>query len=306
MNVVAANHSSYPRSMPRSSESPVIAAAVAEQIGAGMDLITDGQVTWADPVSHVMQSSAGVRLGQTRRFFDSSVEYREPVITGTLRRGRSTLAQDCRTAARAGGKPVKAVLTGPYTLTRLSLVEPGAYPSYRELARDVSLILADEVRDLAAAGAAVIQLDEPAICEHPEDMRLLRQLFEPIYDARGGAMIAVATYFFDGDSLYAPLNSIPADIVAVDLPSSGRLAETIAATGASKILALGVVDGRNPQLEDPNTIARRLVHLLHRYTLETIYLQPSCGLVQLSAEQARAKLRLVAAIRTAFLEMSPT
>ena len=299
MNVLIANHSSYP------SPDANVAAAVAAQMSAGVDLVTDGQVHWADPISHVMQSMSGVQFAGTRRFFDSAVEYRQPVVTARLARGASVVVGDCRAAVRAAGKPVKAVLTGPYTLARLSLIETGAYQSYRELAHDLSQILADEVRGLAAAGAGVIQLDEPAICQHPEDIRLLRELFEPIYDARGDAEMAIASYFLDSEPLYPPLNSIPADIVALDLPSSPRLGETIAATGASKILALGVVDGRSPRMEDAQTIARQLVRWLRRYTLDTVCLQPSCGLVQLSLQHARAKLQLLAAIRTAFLELSP-
>jgi len=326
MDLRLANHSSYPRIGPSSHEQrlrrahaarerdeiddaallviehSVMTEIVGEQAAAGLDLVTGGQVRWADPVSHLMAPLSGVRLNGLLRFFDTNFYYRQPVVTARLVRGRSQLASDFRHAQNAVEIRVKPVLTGPYTLARLSLIESRAYGRYHDLAEDLSVIIAHEVRELAAAGATVIQLDEPAICTGPpEDIRLLRRVFEPIYDARGGAEIAIATYFTDCDPMYPQLNSVPADIVAVDLTTSTSLAETIADTGAAKILALGVVDGRNTRLENPASVAEVLDRILRRYALDTVYLQPSCGLEFLPRDRAQEKLKLLGAIRDAFL-----
>lgn len=326
MDLRLANHSSYPRIGPSSHEQrlrrahaarerdeiddtallviehSVMTEIIGEQTAAGLDLATDGQVRWADPVSHLMAQLSGVRLNGLLRLFDTNFYYRQPVVTARLTRARSQLVTDYRHAQSATEIPVKPVLTGPYTLARLSLIEPRAYRRYHELAEDLSVIIAHEVRDLVAAGATIVQLDEPAICTGPpEDIRLLRRLFEPIYDARGGAEIAIATYFTDSDPLYPQLNSVPADVVAVDLTTSTSLAETIADTGAAKTLALGVVDGRNTKLETPALVAEVLDRILRRYALDTVYLQPSCGLEFLPRDRAREKLKLLGAIRAAFL-----
>jgi 5-methyltetrahydropteroyltriglutamate--homocysteine methyltransferase len=321
MKVLVANHSSYPRIGPQPHEQRlrraisarergeideaallvvehgVITEIVAEQVEAGLDLVTDGQVRWYDPVSHLLAHLPGVRINGLLRFFDTNFYFRQPVVASRVARAASGLAADFRHAQDSSPVPVKPVLTGPYTLARLSKIEPAAYAHYRDLAEDLSVIVAHEVRELAAAGATVIQLDEPAVCPHPDDIRLLRRLFEPIYDARGAAQIAIATYFFDSDPLYPQLNSVPADIVALDLTTSTSLRETLAATGASKTLALGVVDARSTRLEDADAVARQLDHLLQRYVLDTVYLQPSCGLEYLPREKAREKLRRLATIR---------
>ncbi len=326
MDVRLANHSSYPRvgssthdqRLRRAHaardageiddaallvvEHSVMAEVVAEQAAAGVDLVTDGQIRWADPVSHLMGPLPAVRLNGLLRFFDTNFYYRQPVVTGRVTRGTSSLVNDFRHAQSATTAAVKAVLTGPYTLARLSLLESNAYKRYHDLAADLAVIIADEVRDLAAAGARLIQVDEPAICDGPpEDIRLLRRLFEPIYDARGDAEIAIATYFADAGQLYPQLNSIAADVVALDLTGSTSLAETIAATGAAKTLALGLVDGRNTKMENPGIVAGVLDRLLQRYSLDAVYLQPSCGLEFLPRESAREKLRLLGAVRDAFL-----
>ncbi len=293
MRVWIANHSSYPI-----DGGPSIAAVAAEQAAAGLDLVTDGQVNWRDPISHFMASLGGVRLGSRRTFFNSTRTFREPIVTGPVTRGRSDLVANFHQAHGAVTVPVKPVFTGPYTLARLSRIEPNAYAHYQDLAVDLSAILAQEVAALAATGATVIQIEEPAICyDGLHDIRLLRNLFEPLYAARGNAEIAIATYGADVDPVYPQLNSIPADIVAVDLISSTAVWGTIASTGSGKTLALGVVDGCNSTLEDPVDLAGRLDRLLRRYAPDVIYLQPSCGLRSLTPVQAHAKLTLLATIR---------
>ena len=72
---------------------------------------------------------------------------------------------------------------------------------------------------------------------------------------------------------------------------------SIAAAGASKVLGLGLVDGRNTRLERPGEVARQIEALLKRYTLDTIHVLPSCGLEHLPRDNARAKLALLADAR---------
>lgn len=97
--------------------------------------------------------------------------------------------------------------------------------------------------------------------------------------------------------MYAQLNSMPADIVALDLISSPQLVDVIAATGASKALGLGVVDGRTPGLEDPSALAQQIDRMLSRYAFDAVHLMPSCGLASLPRACAQAKLALLASVR---------
>src|SRR5262249_30381352 len=139
--------------------------------------------------------------------------------------------------------------------------------------------------------------EEPALLSHPHDIRMARQLLEPLWAARGSAQLALAVYFGDAEPLYAQLNSLPADMLVLDFTYSPSLIDTIAATGTSKLLAVGLIDGRNTRLEDPARIARQVDRLLRRYSLDTVHLVPSCGLEYLPHERARAKLALLAQVR---------
>ncbi|HVO23727.1 MAG TPA: hypothetical protein VMW56_08870 [Candidatus Margulisiibacteriota bacterium] len=321
MDFVLQNHSSYPRVGDKPGQQRLRRALAARERGeidtaefaaieraavdeivheqehAGLDIITDGQIRWYDPISHVMGALDGVRINGLLRYFDTNFYFRQPVVQAAVQHRGPIACEDFRLASLAARLPVKPVLPGPYTLARLSVIESSAYTSVAALAHALSASLAAEVGALAHAGARIIQVEEPAILAHPEDSDLLRRLLEPLWLARGTAQLVVATYFGDAEPLYAQLNSLPADILALDLTYSPRLVETIAAAGASKILALGIVDGRNTRLEHADAIAEQVTTLLRRYTLDTVHLLPSCGLEHLPRDRARAKLDVLGKVR---------
>jgi 5-methyltetrahydropteroyltriglutamate--homocysteine methyltransferase len=312
MQIHLANHSSYPRGPdsghapprpgpPAERERAEIDEIVHEQEGAGLDIVTDGQIAWNDPVSHLLAPLDGVRLNGRQSFLDTDRAFLQPIVTAKLRHRAPILADDFRLAALAARVPVKAVLTGPHTLANLCVVATTAYRSIPALAADLSVILREEILSLVAAGARFIQVDEPLILARPQDVRLLRELLEPLHDACAGrAVLAVATYFADATPLYAQLNSLPADIIALDLAARPSLADAVADTGSGKVLALGLVDGRSAEMEDPFELARLLGRLLHRYVHDEVYVQPSCGLERLARPEAAAKLRLLSAVRSRF------
>jgi 5-methyltetrahydropteroyltriglutamate--homocysteine methyltransferase len=306
MKLILQNHSSYPGlganadSQPRPPDQrALIAEVLHEQEQTGIDVVTDGQIGWHDPISHIAGAIAGVRLGGLVRYFGTGCSVRQPMITAALQRPGSILRDDFVYASQVSRLPVKPVLTGPYTLARLSVIECGPYADVAHLAHAFSEILAAEVHDLAQAGARYIQIEEPAILSHPADIRLLRQLLEPLWSARGSAELVVATYGGDAEPLYAQLNSLPADILALDFPDSPKLADLIAATGASKVLALGLIDGRSPRIEDAGAVARQVDRIVKRYVLDSLHLLPSCGLRDVPRDSARAKLELLGGVRLA-------
>jgi 5-methyltetrahydropteroyltriglutamate--homocysteine methyltransferase len=295
MQILLANHSSYPHADVSDTD---IAALVREQESCGLNVVTDGQSDWADPFSHVPGRLAGVRLAGAARFPGTNCTYRQPIVEGKLRAHAPLVLEQYRRARAAAAVEVKPVLTGPCTLARLSQITTTAYGDIKSLGIDYRTILAQEVHDLVAAGASMIQIDEPMLLHHPEDVRLLRELLDPIQDAaRATTALVVCTYWGPATALYAQLSSLPGAVLAVDLCSDPELTETIAAAGCAKILALGIVDGRSPRLEDPDSLARLVERVLHRYVHNTVYLQPSCGLRELSSDVARAKLETLALVR---------
>jgi len=294
MRILLSNHSSYPGA-PGELE---LVRVLREQAAAGLDLVTDGQLGADDAIAPLMARLDGVRLGAATTLPGLPGAFRQPIVQAKLRRHGALCVDAYRRAAAHTAQPVKVVLTGPHTLAHAAAIATTAYRSADALADELSVILAQEVGALVAAGAAAIQIDEPVVLARPQDIRRLRALLEPIYDAASGrAQLVVATFGADAGPLYAQLNSLPADVIALDCAGREALCEAIADTGAGKPLALGLIDGTSPTLEKAAALAHRLEGLLHRYAHATVYLQPACGLRRLTADQARAKIGLLALLR---------
>jgi 5-methyltetrahydropteroyltriglutamate--homocysteine methyltransferase len=270
-------------------EDEVTGEVIAEQLAAGVELPTDGQVRWYDPVSHLARPLANVTINGLLRYFDTNFYFRQPVVRGPISRPAPILRREFEVArAAAGSCPVKPVLTGPYSLAQGSILE-GGYPTRVALAAAYAEVLAQEVADLAAAGATLIQIDEPFLLQHPEDLEVARAGLATLAAARGAARLACYTYFGDALPLYDDLQALPVDVLGLDFTYSPKLAVRIAEAGSAKVLGLGLVDGRNTRLETRESVFPVLDRVLAR--LEgSAYLGPSCGLEFLPRERARAKL----------------
>jgi methionine synthase II (cobalamin-independent) len=296
MRVLLANHSSYPGT-PNAGE---LKRVLDEQVAAGLDLVTDGQLGWQDAVAPLMTRLDGVRRGAPTVLPGLPHAVRRPIVQAKLRRRRSLCVDTYREARALTRASLKAVLTGPYTLAHSAALATTAYRGADDLAEDLSAVLAQEIAALVAAGAVAIQVDEPLILARPDDVRRLRQLLEPLYDAAGGrATVIVATYGADAGALYAQLNSLPGDVIAVDCAGRHATCDAIAETGAGKPLALGIVDGAQAAPEDAHALHRLVERLLRRYSHATVHLQPACGLGRLPPQAARHKIALLATARAA-------
>ncbi|MGD9764870.1 MAG: hypothetical protein AB7V27_14245 [Candidatus Binatia bacterium] len=289
MRVVCANHGALPFASPAPSDEDLI-AAVRLQEDAGLDVVTDGQPSWTDPFTPVLGALDGVRLGHPAALPLGLTVRARPIVQAKLRRHRAPLAAAFQRAAAHARRPLKAVLTGPYTLSQAAEIATTAYHDRAALAFDLSTVLAQEITALTAAGATVIQIDEPLLLSRPADARVVRALLEPLVDAAIGATTIIATYGADAGPCYAQLNSLPGDIVALDCAGHPEVLAAIAATGAGKPLALGVVSGVLNAVEDSAELARTVERLLTRYVHDEVWLQPSRGMQTLTRELAGAKL----------------
>jgi 5-methyltetrahydropteroyltriglutamate--homocysteine methyltransferase len=293
MRVTCANHSSlsFPSASPSDAD---LDAALRVQEQAGLDVLTDGQPNWADCATPMLALD-GIRPGAPAALpLGLSVASR-PVVQAKLRRHHSPTVAAYRRSAPRAQRPLKAVLTGPFTLAHTAEIATTAYRHRADLAADLSTLLAQDVTALVAAGAPAIQIDEPLLLAHPEAARLLRSLLEPLVDAAGGAAtIIVATYGADAGACYAQLNSLPGDIIAVECTGHPALLTAISETGSGKPLALGIVDGASAHTESRDQLAALLERLLRRYTHDLVWLQPGRGMRTLDRSTAAAKLAALA------------
>jgi 5-methyltetrahydropteroyltriglutamate--homocysteine methyltransferase len=323
MNLVLANHSSYPRV----GEGPdaqrlrraygrretgklsdaefdelvagYVAEVIAEQESAGVDLVTDGIVYWYDLISHPASRLNNVEINGLVRFFDTNTYVRQPEITGTIG-GTFGLAGDYTSSKSAATKELKAVVPGPYTLARHSISKTNGDLS--SLAQAYAERLGDELAALEQAGARFVQIDEPSLLKFPDDAELVRNVLKRAVASKGNLTVSLATYFGDATTIFGELLNMPVDVIAVDLLYGPGLVETIVQHGSDRPIALGAIDGRNTKLDDIEAVARsvdRVMEALGSRGVDEVHLQPSCGLEFLPRDRAKRKLERMAEIKSA-------
>lgn len=281
----------------RAAEGALVRAALKEQAEAGLDLVTDGQIRWYDPISHLAGKLSGIEINGLLRFFDTNFYFRQPVAKGEIGCKNGIILREFEFARSNSEKPVKPVLTGPYTLARHTIAEHAPYKQLEPLTRAYAQALAAEIEALAQAGAEVIQIDEPAILKHPTEFPILQRALLLLSKRKGKAKLALYVYFGDPQPLYERLQQLPVDILGLDFTYNPKFAERVVTLGAQKPLGLGLIDGRNTRLEDPAAVAHQVDRLLLRVKGEFCYLNPSCGLEYLPRDRALAKLKLLQQVR---------
>ncbi len=277
----------------RDAEREVVKTVLREQNDAGMDVVTDGQISWYDSQSHIARRLASVEIDGLARYFDTNTYYRQPVVRGAVAWKEPILVDEWKFAQTNSKAPVKAVLTGPLTLASLALDKH--YRKKEALTLDLANALADEVHALVRAGAAHIQIDEPILTRHPEDLRLAVESLERIRARKDAATLTLFMYFGDVSSIYEELVEAPADSIGLDLVQGAATWSAIAKHGSEKPLVLGLVDARNTKKEDPAEVAKKVLGLKDQINLKASFLSPSNGLEFLPRERAREKLRILSA-----------
>ena len=257
-------------------QAEVTREVIEEQVRAGLDLITDGQVRWYDPISHFARKLSGCEVGGLLRFFDTNFYFRQPVIVGNVSWREPIVVEKFKFAKKVSKVPLKPVLTGPYTLSKYSINRRGV--RFDELLREFADAISREVGELAKAGADLIQIDEPAILKNQNEFEALKTAIEKVVANKGKAKLALYTYFGDAAPLYRKFVKLPVDVIGFDFTYSPNLPNTIARLGCGKDLGLGLIDGRNTRLEGERGVLATLRKLLPNIGSEYVYLNPSCGL----------------------------
>ena len=271
----------------RAVEDDVTREVIDEQVEAGLDLISDGQVRWEDDQTYFARGLSGVSINGLVRFFDSNTYFRQPVVRGPVAWTGPITVDDYRFASGYGPRPVKAVLPGPYTLARLSLDEH--YHSLEACAMAYAEALNREALALQEAGAPIVQLNEPSILKYKMDLPLFRRAIERALDGVSTSR-ALYVYFGDVEGLYPQLLELPIDILGLDFVAGAPNSDLLKSVPFTKTLGLGIIDARNSKLESVEQIVGWLRRIQEIVPLERVHLSPGCGLEFLPREVAQAKL----------------
>jgi 5-methyltetrahydropteroyltriglutamate--homocysteine methyltransferase len=269
-------------------EDEVTIEVMNEQIEAGLDIITDGQVRWDDDQTYIARRLNGVEIGSLERYLDTNTYYRQPEITGAVGWESPILVGDFEFAKANSSRPVKAIVTGPYTLAALSLDKH--YGSREKLTQALAEALRNEVRALAAAGARHIQVNDPVILRNKDDAHFAAKALTLMLDGVS-AETGVYTWFGDAAGIMPALLDTPATVIGLDFVAGPGNWDAIRGFRADKKLGFGIIDGRNTRLDPPQQVAEAIRRVSEFVPEERLYVNPSCGLEYVPREVAFDKLK---------------
>jgi 5-methyltetrahydropteroyltriglutamate--homocysteine methyltransferase len=274
------------------------ALAVHEMEEAGIDVVTDGEIRresysnrFATALEGLDLDDAGVALDRTGH--PNPV----PRVVGPIRRTRPVQVRDARFLRDLTAKPIRVTVPGPFTMSQQA--QNDYYPDLRALALAYADAVNEELRDLVAAGADVVQIDEPYLQARPEDAR--RFALEAIDRAFSGVTGTKALHTCFGYAaivhekptgypFLAELDSCPADQISIEAAQPRLDAATLEQL-PTKTVVLGVLDLGDMTVEGADVVAARIRAALRHVDPERLLVGPDCGMKYLPRDVARGKLR---------------
>ena len=292
------------RGLMDSSALVAVLQSVTEQVvrdeeAADTDIVTGGLMSWKDPLTRMVENLEGIEINGLLRFFDTNFYFRQPVIVGKIAALRPIFVDEARHLQGLTNRVVKVVMTGPYTLARLSKVQTRYYPDLESVVEAFADILSLELEYLSDIPIQHVQIEEPALVQNPQDLPLVRVALEELSRHRGASQLWLSTYFGDCSSLYDAFQSLPVQYLLMDMTYSPTLPQIIREKGTNRTLALGLIDGRNTKLDSMDKVLGVMDYLSPVLGKEAI-LTTSSGLEYLPREKAREKLQLLKRIRQAW------
>ncbi|HZU90127.1 MAG TPA: uroporphyrinogen decarboxylase family protein [Stellaceae bacterium] len=275
--------------------------AIRDMERAGIDIISDGEIRresysnrFATALSGVDLDNPGTVPGRTG---GSTIV---PRIVGPIRRLRPVEVRDVEFLRRNTDRRIKITLPGPFTMSRQAVNE--FYKDEEELVMDYAAAVNAELCDLKAAGADVVQLDEPWLQARPEEAR--RLALPALERALAGVAGPTALHLCFGYA-YVARNKPNAYAFLPELAESGvdqisieaaqpRLDLSVLKDLGDKTIVFGVIDMGDPQPESPETVADRIRAALAYLPPERLIPAPDCGMKYLPRDVAFAKLRALA------------
>ena len=273
--------------------------AIRDMERAGVDIVSDGEIRresysnrFATALDGVDVETPGVirnRLGQ---------ETVVPRVVGRVRRMRPVELRDMQFLRRHTDRPAKITLPGPFTMAQQARNE--FYEDMEALAMDLAAAVNEEARDLQAAGADLIQLDEPWLRNDPEGAK--RYAVPAINRALEGLTVPTALHLCfgyaavvrhqkpTGYSFLPQLAATTAQQISIEA-AQPRLDLGVLDELAGKTIILGVIDLADPAVETMDQVTARIRTGLARVTPDRLVLAPDCGMKYLPRDTAFGKLR---------------
>ncbi|BAD85635.1 methionine synthase II (cobalamin-independent) [Thermococcus kodakarensis KOD1] len=262
-------------------------AVLREHERAGIDIPWDGEMGRSEMTEYFTAKIAGFKFyGPIRvwgnAYFNkaaavSKLEYREPLVLDEFRWVKENTTREI----------IKVPITGPYTIAEWSFNE--YYSSKEELAFDLAKILNKEFKLLEKEGATFIQIDEPAMLNHPDEVSIAVEAINRAVKGvkvKFGLHVCYSNYYLLADYF----DDIKVSQFALEAANRNFRDLDYLKKLTHQELGFGVVDVHNPRVESPEEVAKAIRKVMEYIEPERLYINPDCGLKLLDRRIAYQKL----------------
>jgi 5-methyltetrahydropteroyltriglutamate--homocysteine methyltransferase len=272
--------------------------AIQAQEAAGLDIVTDGEIRRESYSNRFATALEGVDLDNPGTALDRSGHPNPvPRIVGKIRRKHAVEVEDLLFLKKHTNKLTKITVPGPFTMFQQA--QNDFYKSEEEGALDYAAAVNAEIKDLFAAGADIVQVDEPYMQARPEKARQygLKALNRALEGVSGETAVHICFGYAaiiharpEGYSFLPEFAGCSCKQVSIETAQSGLDCAVLEKLPAKKIM-VGVIDLSDMAIEAPQTVVERAQRALKHMQPENMILAPDCGMKYLPREVADGKMK---------------
>jgi len=272
--------------------------AIRAQEAAGLDIITDGEIRRESYSNRFATALEGVDIDNPGKGLDRSGHpITLPRIAGRIRRTRPVEVDDLLFLKRHTRKRVKITVPGPFTMCEQA--QNDYYKTAEEAAMDYAAAVNEEIRDLFAAGADIVQIDEPWMQARPEKARQygLKALNRALEGVKGTTAVHICFGYAavihqkpSGYSFLPEFAGCSCNQVSIEAAQPNLDCAVLASLPNKKIM-IGCIDLSDMTVETPQTVVARIKRALPYVQKENLILAPDCGMKYLPREVAFGKMK---------------
>jgi 5-methyltetrahydropteroyltriglutamate--homocysteine methyltransferase len=272
--------------------------AIRDQERAGIDIVTDGEMrreSYSNRFATALEGMNSDHPAEVPARTPGRVQI-VPRVVGKLRRKKPVQVRDVEFLRAHSDRPIKITIPGPFTMTQQ--LHDEYYKDEMALAMDCAAALNEEIKELFAAGADIVQLDEPFLQAQPDKARQfgLPAINRAVADVGGTTALHLCFGYAarvsskpSGYSFLPELEGADVDQVSIE-SAQPKLDCAVLAELPSRTIILGVIDLADAAVESPETVAARIRRALPYVSPERLVLAPDCGMKYLPRDIAFAKM----------------
>jgi 5-methyltetrahydropteroyltriglutamate--homocysteine methyltransferase len=276
--------------------------AIRTQEEAGLDIVTDGEIRRESYSNHFATALTGVDVDNPGSALDRTGHPNPvPRIVGPIGRPEPIEVADLTFLRAHTDRTVKMTVPGPFTMSQQA--QNDHYPDAEAAAMGYAAAVNAEIKDLFAAGADIVQIDEPYMQARPDAARAygLAALNAALDGVTGNTAVHICFGYAaivherpEGYSFLPELAGCPARQISIETAQSG-LDLGVLADLSEKNIILGVIDLSTPDVETPEVVAARVRRAFDWKSPERLVIATDCGMKYLPRASAEGKLRAMSA-----------